>query len=52
MLAVLHGERPDRVPTGELGIDYPITEHVLGRPRLLPFPASLRDRKSAGVTRL
>lgn len=32
MLAVLNGERPDQVPTGELGVDYPITEHVLGRP--------------------
>lgn len=31
MLAVLNGERPDQVPTGELGVDYPITEHVLGR---------------------
>src|SRR5512136_2044036 len=31
MLAVLHGERPDQVPTGELGVDYPITEYVLGR---------------------
>jgi hypothetical protein len=30
MLAVLNGERPDRVPTGELGVDYPITEYVLG----------------------
>lgn len=30
MLAVLNGEQPDRVPTGELGVDYPVTEHVLG----------------------
>ena len=32
MLAVLSGEEPDRVPTGELGVDYPITEYVLGHP--------------------
>jgi hypothetical protein len=32
MLAVLSGEQPDRVPTGELGVDYPITEYVLGHP--------------------
>jgi hypothetical protein len=31
MVAVLGGEEPDQVPTGELGVDYPITEHVLGR---------------------
>lgn len=31
MLAVLNGEVPDQVPTGELGVDYPITEYVLGR---------------------
>jgi len=30
MLAVFHGEIPDRIPTGELGIDFPITEAVLG----------------------
>jgi len=23
MLAVLNGEQPDQVPTGELGVDYP-----------------------------
>jgi hypothetical protein len=32
MLAVLNGECPDQVPTGEIGVDYPITEHVLGHP--------------------
>ena len=32
MLAVLNGEEPDQVPTGELGVDYPVTEHVLGHP--------------------
>lgn len=31
MLAVLAGQEPDRIPTGELGIDYPITEQLLGR---------------------
>lgn len=31
MLAVLNGEVPDQIPTGELGVDYPITEYVLGR---------------------
>lgn len=32
MLAVLNGECPDQVPTGEMGVDYPITEYVLGHP--------------------
>ena len=32
MLAVLSGAEPDRVPTGELGVDYPVTEYVLGHP--------------------
>ena len=32
MLAVLNGEEPDQVPTGEIGVDYPITEYVLGHP--------------------
>ena len=32
MLAVLSGEEPDQVPTGELGVDYPITDYVLGHP--------------------
>jgi hypothetical protein len=31
ILAVLGGEQPDHVPTGELGVDYPITEYVLGQ---------------------
>jgi Uroporphyrinogen decarboxylase (URO-D) len=44
MLAVLHGERPDRVPTGELGIDYPITEHVLGRPTF--YRAKRREKEA------
>jgi hypothetical protein len=30
MAAVLDGQEPDQVPTGELGVDYPITEHLLG----------------------
>ncbi len=30
MYAVFGGERPDRVPTGELGVDAPITEAILG----------------------
>ena len=40
--AVLNGERPDRVPTGELGVDYPITEYVLGRPTY--YRAKLREK--------
>jgi uroporphyrinogen decarboxylase len=30
MFAVFKGEIPDQIPTGEMGIDYPITESVLG----------------------
>ncbi|MGD0750411.1 MAG: uroporphyrinogen decarboxylase family protein [Anaerolineales bacterium] len=30
MLAVFNGNLPDQIPTGEIGIDYPITEAVLG----------------------
>ena len=44
MLAVLNGERPDRVPTGELGVDYPITEHVLGRPTY--YRAKYREKSA------
>jgi hypothetical protein len=44
MLAVLNGERPDRVPTGELGVDYPITEYVLGRPTY--YRAKYREKSA------
>lgn len=44
MLAVLNGEQPDQVPTGELGVDYPITETVLGHPT---YYRAKRREKSA-----
>jgi hypothetical protein len=44
MLAVLNGERPDRVPTGELGVDYPVTEYVLGRPTY--YRAKYREKSA------
>lgn len=44
MLAVLNGEQPDRVPTGELGVDYPITEAVLGHPTF--YRAKLREKSA------
>ena len=44
MLAVLNGEEPDRVPTGEIGIDYPITEHVLGHPTY--YRAKYREKSA------
>ncbi len=44
MLAVLNGDQPDRVPTGELGVDYPITEDVLGRPTF--YRAKLREKSA------
>jgi uroporphyrinogen-III decarboxylase len=44
MLAVFHHERPDRVPTGELGVDYPITEHVLAHPTY--YRAKLREKRA------
>lgn len=31
VIRALNHQEPDRVPTGEIGIDYPITERVLGR---------------------
>lgn len=31
VLAALEHRRPDRIPTGEIGADYPITEQALGR---------------------
>lgn len=44
MRAVLEGEQPDRVPTGELGVDYPVTESVLGHPTY--YRAKLREKKA------
>lgn len=44
MLAVLSGEQPDRVPTGELGVDYPITEYVLKRPTF--YRAKYREKSA------
>ncbi|MCC7447966.1 MAG: hypothetical protein IT324_11145 [Anaerolineae bacterium] len=34
VIAALEFQKPDRIPVGETGIDYPITEAVLGRPTL------------------
>jgi len=34
VIRALNHEEPDRVPTGEIGIDYPITERALGRETL------------------
>lgn len=34
MIAALEFSRPDRIPVGETGIDYTITEQALGRPTL------------------
>jgi hypothetical protein len=44
MLAVLNKEQPDRVPTGEMGVDYPITEYVLNRPTY--YRAKFREKKA------
>jgi len=44
MLAVLNGEEPDQVPTGELGVDYPITEYVLGHPTY--YRAKYREKSA------
>jgi hypothetical protein len=44
MQAVFAGERPDRVPTGELGVDYPITEHILGRKTF--YRAKLHEKRA------
>lgn len=34
VLAALHHEEPDRVPTGENAVDYELVERILGRPTL------------------
>ncbi len=34
MLAALHHEEPDRVPTGENAVDYELVEQILGHPTL------------------
>ena len=34
VIAALEFGRPDRVPKGESGIDFPITEEALGHPTL------------------
>lgn len=34
VICALERRQPDRVPTGEIGVDYPITEQALGRPTL------------------
>lgn len=34
VIAALEFKTPDRIPVGETGVDYPITETVLGRPTL------------------
>jgi hypothetical protein len=34
VIAALEHRRPDRVPVGEIGVDYPITERALGRSTL------------------
>jgi uroporphyrinogen decarboxylase len=34
VLQALHHHQPDRVPVGEIGVDYTITEQALGRPTL------------------
>ena len=44
MLAVLSHEQPDRVPTGELGVDYPITETVLGHSTF--YRAKLQEKSA------
>ncbi len=44
MLAVFKGITPDKIPTGEIGIDYPITEAVLGHRTF--YRAKLNERKA------
>ena len=44
MLAVFKGEMPDQIPTGELGVDYPITEEVLGHSTF--YRAKLNEKKA------
>ncbi len=44
ILKVLNHQEPDRIPVGEMGIDYPITEKVLGRPTY--YRAKLREQKA------
>jgi hypothetical protein len=34
VICALERRQPDRAPTGEIGVDYPITERALGRPTL------------------
>lgn len=34
ILYALHHREPDRIPVGEIGVDYPITERALGHPTL------------------
>jgi uroporphyrinogen-III decarboxylase len=34
VIAALHHQEPDRVPTGENAVDYELTERILGRPTL------------------
>ena len=41
VIAALEHRRPDRVPIGEIGVDYPITERALGRETL--FRAKWRE---------
>ena len=43
-LAVFNGELPDQIPTGEIGIDYPITEAVLGHETF--YRAKLNEKKA------
>ncbi|MEZ4733102.1 MAG: uroporphyrinogen decarboxylase family protein [Caldilineaceae bacterium] len=42
VLAALHHEEPDRVPTGENDVDYVLVEQLLGRPTL--YKARWRER--------
>jgi hypothetical protein len=49
MLAVLNGEEPDQVPTGELGVDYPVTEYVLGHPTF--YRAKYREKSAVWAGR-
>jgi uroporphyrinogen-III decarboxylase len=44
MLAVFKGNLPDQIPTGEIGIDYPITEAVLGRQTF--YRAKFHEKKA------
>lgn len=44
VLAALHHEEPDRVPTGENDVDYVPSEQILGRPTL--YNARWRERQA------